>query len=497
MRYIYEEIDKIATKQPNAKVYIGKTTHTYCELKKQSDQLARYFAANVAQSEPIVVYGGQEFGMIVAFLAAMKSGHPYIPIETHTPQERLAYIVDIAKPALCVWTSECPMELPCSTVSLEQLMTESLKQEAVVPKGLALDETVYIIFTSGTTGVPKGVQISQQNLWSFVQWALQDLGIHKEDRFLSQAPFSFDLSVMSVYPALLIGGALVPLAKETVDDFKELFSVLPKLPIDVWVSTPSFIDICLMEPAFSHNELPSLRVFLFCGEELTKETAKKLLQKFPEAMIYNTYGPTEATVAVSQIQVTTELLEAVNRLPIGYVKEDTKVTIMHGNQVVVGETGEIVLSGPSISKGYVNNPSKTAAAFFTLNGEPAYRTGDAGKVIDGLLYYEGRIDFQVKLHGYRIELEEIDHHLMAIEGIKQAIVVPKYNQHKVQQLLAYVVMETTETKDYERAKMIRQELKKTVMPYMIPQKYVFCEQLPRTANGKLDRKRLIQEVNPT
>lgn len=173
---------------------------------------------------------------------------------------------------------------------------------------------------------------------------------------------------------------------------------------------------------------------------------------------------------------------------------------MADNQLLApGEIGEIILSGPSISKGYLNNPAKTEAAFFHLNGQPAYRTGDAGKLMaDGLLCYEGRMDFQVKLHGYRIELEDIEHHLMTISYIKQAIVVPKYKQHKVQQLVAFVVVtQNPFEKEYELAKAIRQELAETVMDYMIPQKLLFPEQLPRTVNGKIDRKRLMQEVNPS
>ncbi|MFD2728968.1 D-alanine--poly(phosphoribitol) ligase subunit DltA [Enterococcus camelliae] len=501
MKLLYEEIDKIAMNQPDTVVYFGAEQHTYRELKEQSDQLAHYFLTTLSNREPIVVYGGQEFEMLVAFLAAMKSGHPYIPIETNTPEERIALILDVAKPTLFLCVNRHPaVEVPCPVVAFNQIKTSHLKQEAAILDGLTLDETVYIIFTSGTTGIPKGVQISQRNLWSFVHWSLKELSIREGDCFLSQAPFSFDLSVMSVYPALLSGGALVPIEKEIVDDFKALFTLLPTLPMNVWVSTPSFMDICLMEPSFSEKELPNLRLFLFCGEELTKETAQKLLQRFPQALIYNTYGPTEATVAVSQIQVTSELLQKVDRIPIGYVKKDTTVSIMADNQLLApGEIGEIVLSGPSISKGYLNNPAKTEAAFFPLNGQPAYRTGDAGKLMaDGLLCYEGRMDFQVKLHGYRIELEDIEHHLMTISYIKQAIVVPKYKQHKVQQLVAFVVVtQNPFEKEYELAKAIRQELAETVMDYMIPQKFLFPEQLPRTVNGKIDRKRLMQEVNPS
>ena len=141
---------------------------------------------------------------------------------------------------------------------------------------------------------------------------------------------------------------------------------------------------------------------------------------------------------------------------------------------------------------------KTAEAFFQLDGVPAYRTGDAGKLVDNLLQYEGRLDFQIKLHGYRIELEEVDHHLTNVSYVKQAVVVPKYQGNKVQQLIAYVVPQAHEfSSDFQLTKSIKQELATLTMDYMIPQKFVYVEQLPLTSNGKIDRKGLMNEVNAT
>ena len=317
--------------------------------------------------------------------------------------------------------------------------------------------------------------------------------------FLAQAPFSFDLSVFSIYPALVSGGALKPLEKAVIQDFKQLFSTLAHLAIDVWVSTPSFMDICLMEPTFDEQHVPDLSVFLFCGEELTKKTAQELLTRFPHAYIYNTYGPTEATVAISGVQITQEVLDQYERLPIGYIKSDTRVLIAsEGEYVSDDQTGEIIISGPSVSKGYLNNPKKTEAAFFNYDGQPSYHTGDAGRLTkEGLLFYEGRIDQQVKLHGYRIELGDIEHYLLKDQRVKQAVVVPKYQGTKVQQLVAFVVLEKTAGQpNFQLTKAIKAELAKTLMDYMIPQRMNYVDLLPQTVNGKIDRKRLIAEVNP-
>lgn len=500
-RFVYQVIDTWAQNHPEQIVYQHQdTTYTYGQLKRYSDRVACYLTKEFPDRRPIVVFGGQQMEMLVLFLAASKSGHAYIPIDTHTPVERIELILSVADPSMIFAVDQWPLKTSDYPVIIsEELSTIIETFEEVVPlQGITLDETYYIIFTSGTTGVPKGVQISQRNLWSFIEWECRALGIKQNDRFLSQAPFSFDLSVMSIYPALVTGGALVPMEKTVIEDFKQLFATLPTLPIDVWVSTPSFMDICLMEKHFDQQHLPQLRVFLFCGEELTKETATLLMTRFPEAEIYNTYGPTEATVAVSGINITPTIVEQYPRLPIGKVKEDTTVVILDEGRVCEPlEKGEIVIVGPSVSKGYLNNPEKTAQAFFEFEGQPAYRTGDAGFfTTDHVLCYDGRLDFQIKLHGYRMELEEIDHHLMNVSLVKQASTVPKYKDHKVQQLIAYIVAEDNEyEKAFQLTKAIKAELAQQVMPYMIPQKFVYVSQLPRTINGKIDRKALIAEVN--
>lgn len=497
---LIKTIDLWGEKEPDRPVYNEKNkTYTYGELKRYSDQIAIYLQGKVQREQPVVVYGALEFDMLVCFLGAAKAGNPYIPIDAHTPNERIEMILNVAKPALIFSIDEWPAiqttATLCTTIELQSIFNTQKTSTQFNP--LTGDETYYIIFTSGTTGVPKGVQISHDNLVSFVNWLIKDFDLSEGMRFLAQAPYSFDLSVMSLYPALVSGGSLTPLIKEVINDFKQLFSALPELEIDVWVSTPSFMDICLMEPTFDGEHVPQLKRMLFCGEELPKGTAQKLLERFPKTAIFNTYGPTEATVAISGVQITEELLSNYGRVPIGYVKEDTKIYIMEENKEVAPEqVGEIIIAGPSVSKGYMNNPEKTKASFFAYQGQPAYHTGDAGKLVDGMLIYEGRIDFQVKMHGYRIELEDIDHHLTEVSYVKQAMVVPKYQNHKVQQLVAYIVAKQNEfDKEFKLTKAIKKELSASVMDYMIPQKYVYVEQLPLTSNGKIDRKGLINEVN--
>lgn len=362
------------------------------------------------------------------------------------------------------------------------------------------DNNFYIIFTSGTTGKPKGVQISHKNLLSFVNWELTDFDLPENPSFLVQAPYSFDLSVMSLYPALVAGGKLVVLPHDVTQNFAQLFATLPKLQFNVWVSTPSFAQMCFLDRTFDGEHHPDLTHFLFCGEELPHSEAAMLKKKFPNSHIFNTYGPTETTVAVTQVEITDEVLEKYDRLPIGRAKEDTRITIDTSKGDKPGE-GEIIIEGPSVSKGYMNNPEKTEAAFFKKDGDKylSYRTGDAGFFDGDMLFYRGRIDFQIKFNGYRIELEEINFYLTKNDLVRYGVAAPKYNKdHTVKQIVAEIELKEGVRRKYsdaELTKLIREDLAKNVMPYMIPQRYVYRDALPISQNGKVDIKAVIKEVN--
>ena len=257
MQNIITAIDQWANEKPEALAYQSeKEEFSYQTLRQWSDNLAHYLNQNIEAKTPIVVFGELEFAMIASFLGAAKSGHAYIPIESTTPLDRIQLILKVAQPAMILsvlpWPEELNVTIPVvSPEKLAEIFTTEHAYEKLQP--VMGDETFYIIFTSGTTGVPKGVQISHKNLLSFVNWNLKDFEIEAGMRFLSQAPYSFDLSVMSIYPALCSGGTLIPMEKAVINDFKKLFNFLPNLALEVWVSTPSFMDICLMEKTFDAN----------------------------------------------------------------------------------------------------------------------------------------------------------------------------------------------------------------------------------------------------
>lgn len=504
-----EAIEHFAQVQPDFPVYdILGQVHTYGDLKKDSDSLAAQIdRLGLPDKSPVVVFGGQEYEMLATFVALTKSGHAYIPIDSHSALERVAAIVEVAEPSLIIAINDFPLaDVAAPIFSAEQVQTafrEGASYELSHP--VQEDDNYYIIFTSGTTGKPKGVQISHNNLLSFTNWMITDKEFATPERpqMLAQPPYSFDLSVMYWAPTLALGGTLFALPSAVTQDFKQLFETILSLPIAIWTSTPSFADMALLSDDFNSQKLPQLTHFYFDGEELTVKTAQKLRDRFPQARIINAYGPTEATVALSAVAVTDEMLQNYKRLPIGYTKADSPTFVIdeEGQKVPNGQQGEIIVCGPAVSKGYLNNPEKTAEAFFEFEGLPAYHTGDVGSMTDeGLLLYGGRMDFQIKFNGFRIELEDVSQNLNKSKYIESAVAVPRYNKdHKVQNLLAYVILKDGVAEQFEReidiTKAIKEDLQDIMMSYMMPSKFLYRETLPLTPNGKIDIKGLISEVN--
>jgi hypothetical protein len=504
-----EAIEHFAQVQPDFPVYdILGQVHTYGDLKKDSDSLAAHIdRLGLPDKSPVVVFGGQEYEMLATFVALTKSGHAYIPIDSHSALERVAAIVEVAEPSLIIAINDFPLaDVTAPIFSAEQVQTafrEGASYELSHP--VQGDDNYYIIFTSGTTGKPKGVQISHSNLLSFTNWMITDKEFATPERpqMLAQPPYSFDLSVMYWAPTLALGGTLFALPSAVTQDFKQLFETILSLPIAIWTSTPSFADMALLSNDFNSQKLPQLTHFYFDGEELTVKTARKLRDRFPQARIINAYGPTEATVALSAVAVTDEMLQNCKRLPIGYTKADSPTFVIdeEGQKVPNGQQGEIIVCGPAVSKGYLNNPEKTAEAFFEFEGLPAYHTGDVGSMTDeGLLLYGGRMDFQIKFNGFRIELEDVSQNLNKSKYVESAVAVPRYNKdHKVQNLLAYVILKDGVAEQFEReidiTKAIKEDLQDIMMSYMMPSKFLYRETLPLTPNGKIDIKGLISEVN--
>src|SRR5207249_64935 len=483
---LIERIDNWAVVAPEAIAHISDgRTLTYWELRSRSNALACYLTQRFGDDRrPIAVLGHREPEMLVAFLGSVKSGRPYVPLDTALPQQRIDKILATSRAAL-VLTPKDILEFSALQVC----------SPAAAVRG---DEPFYILFTSGSTGEPKGVIITLACLEHFIAWMLAEQRFTElGEVFLNQAPFSFDLSVMDLYCCLATAGSLFSISRDLIENPKKLYRALASSGVTTWVSTPSFAQMCLVEDKFAEEMLPRVRRFLFCGETLAPQTAAQLLVRFPQAQVWNMYGPTEATVATTSIHIDAAILEKYSPLPVGSVMPGTKIVIVdeNGGELSANNRGEIIIAGPNVSPGYVGRPDLAARAFFEYRGLRAYKTGDLGRFRDSLLFFEGRIDEQIKLSGYRIELGDVEANLRALPTVRDAVVIPLMKNGAAQSLSAFVtLLARNETSDFKLAHNLRSQLGERLPVYMLPRKFVFLDAFPITANGKVDRAALARSL---
>lgn len=484
MRQILKQVQSWADEGPNRVAHLTASTGststtqlTYGALCSQSAALAKWLGPG---SEPLIMLGHKEPEMLVGFFAALESGRPYIPLDDSLPAHRVETITRVAGARWVLTPAQiAELTLPGDGLRLSREIRE--------------EDPFYVIFTSGSSGEPKGVIITAGCLDAFLSWMLDEQRLRSgAETFLNQAPFSFDLSVMDLYLSLVTGGTLFSVTRREVADFRALYRTFAECGVSVWVSTPSFVQMCLAEKTFAAARLPAVRRFLFCGETLPAETAAQLLDRFPDAQVWNTYGPTEATVATTSIRVTRDLLAVGGPLPIGHARPGTDILLLDddGFPAPDGERGEIVVAGPNVSPGYLGQPDLTARSFSVRGGQREYRTGDWGRLRDGLLYCEGRKDLQLKLNGHRVELADIEANFCALPHVRDCAVAPVLKGGAVTSLTAFVVLDG----DSGDAGL-RTELAKRVPAYMLPRKIVVLPFLPLTANGKADRRALGEMAN--
>ncbi len=485
--------DRTAVRSPAGSI-------TYRELTVAAEALAADFGVGHA---PVVVYGHKEPAMLTAFLAALRAGRPYLPLDASCPARRLLRCAHIAGADTVFAARPLPPDAGPQLEGEGIRLLDGISGVGRAPAAPAdPGRLAYIIFTSGSTGEPKGVPIRLSALGHFLGWlsAQQRLQGGREV-VLNQAPLSFDLSVMDIYLSLSLGGTLHAVTAELISRPRELFPWLYGAGLTVWVSTPSFARFCLAEPSFRQESLRDLRRLVFCGETLPAETAAELLRRFPEAEVWNTYGPTETTVAVTSVSVDAGLCR-VGPLPVGRPAPGMRVWVVapDGNPAADGEAGEIAIAGPQVSPGYLRAPAEAglAGGFGSLHdpdgGEVwGYRTGDAGRLQDGMLYCLGRLDRQVKIRGHRLEPDEIEHLMRSLPGVRDAAVVPALRHGGPGHLVAFVCAEAAgpePAEDFARAQDLRAALAERLPAYAVPSVFRFLAALPLTSNGKVDRARL-------
>lgn len=461
--------------------------------KKIGTCLCRYAQTN----QPVAVFMENTAQSWIAMVGAVYSGNFYAVVDAQTPIERLKDIVQSISPIAVIVDEKCRtkgQELEGIDVLFydEIIKTEANNTVLTQVRHRMIDtDPVYALFTSGSTGVPKGTVVNHASVIKYTQWYAGTFGIDETTIFGSQTPFYFSMSVATMFSALLTGASLVVIPKRLFSFPLELIQFMNEKQINTIYWVPSAMNIIANRKALDNHDLPSLKKVLFCGEVMPMKPLNYWRAHLPEDTLFaNLYGPTETT-DVAAYYIVDRKFHDDEVLPIGRPCANCSVMVLKQDDTLAqpGEEGELCIRGSFLACGYYNNPEKTAEVFTQnpLNKsypELIYRTGDIVKYNEyGELMYITRKDFQIKHQGYRIELGEIEAAVGAMESVFECACV--YDMDKQLIVMFY---SGQELKPGEILQSVRDRLPK----YMMPNKFVFLPELPHNANGKIDKKQLKQ-----
>lgn len=477
---------------------------SYAELNRLANRLAAVLLERGLRRRDVIgIVHTKSIACYAAMLAALKIGAAYVNLDDQNPPARLKHILDTAKPAIVV--GETIPELlraafDAAGATPIDMSDDSFRAAvdaapASEPEGMSLvtgSDPAYIMYTSGSTGVPKGAMMTHANILNFGAWTGARFGITENDVLTNVNPMYFDNSVFDFYGSMLNGAALAPVARETLAEPAEVLAQVERAGATIWFSVPSLLIYLTTMKLLQPQRLPSIRAFVFGGEGYPKQELRRLFATYgSRSRLINVYGPTECTCICSAWDVTErDLADDEGLVTLGPIAENFSMLVLDGDRAVEpGGVGELCLLGPQVGLGYANDPERTAAAFrpnplHDRWREIMYRTGDLVRLgPDGRrLDFVGRKDNQIKHMGYRIELEEIEAALNGIDGIAQSAVLQKTGRRGQKVLVAYVA-----ASDGANESGLREKLQGFLPPYMIPQRFEIHPSLPKNANGKVDR----------
>jgi len=475
-------------------VIAGANTYTYSELEQRSNRIAHYLHARGLKTGDLAgVLVKRTCDLPALILAIWKLGAAYVPLDPSYPVERVSTILNAAAVKLVVTDSDLVGNLGSfadKALQLDLAEAEIAQSSSSLPVvSIAPDQLAYVIFTSGSTGIPKGVEVTQGALHNFIHAVKREPGIGEHDRLLALTTLAFDISLLELFLPLTSGASVVIVNEEQSQDDLALRHLLDEQQITILQATPATWRLLIN----SGWRAPAGFRGLCGGELLTSDLAADLLAQGVD--LWNLYGPTEATVWTSAYRVRAAADGGVPHIYIGRPLANTQLHVLDdaGRPMPIGAFGELWVSGAGLAKGYLGDVQQTAARFVVdVEGRRLYRTGDQARwTHNGNVEFAGRLDNQIKLRGFRIELEEIEVQLRRHSAIKDAAVVLQHFDKTDQRLVAYIVYHQDEEPTNTE---LRKHLRQYLPDYMLPQQFTPIAQLPLLPSGKVNRKVLSQPV---
>lgn len=469
---------------------------TFSQYRQKSRALARAIIEakqkqGVALKSPVVVYLEKGSKMLASFMGTAYSGGFYSPIDVEMPAQRVDKILDILEPRVVVTTRELKSTFDQfhydGVYVIYDEVTFEPNNDSIVDAAMAeiLDrDLLYVLFTSGSTGVPKGVSVCHGSVFNYIDWFVETFGIEKDDSFGNQAPFYFDNSVLDIYSSLKTGATLFIIPSRLFFQPVPLLNYLKEHGINTIFWVPSALVAVSRLKALRNVDLSNtLKRVMFCGEVMPTRQFNVWRQFLPQVTFANLYGPTETDVC-TYFLIDREFSDD-EPLPIGRPIKNVEALVLdeEDNLVDDGEIGELCIRGVALAKGYYRNPEKTEAAFIqnplgNVVPDIIYKTGDLVRWNErGELMYLSRKDFQIKHLGYRIELGEIENAASTLDGIARCCCL--YHERR-RQIILFV------ERGAEK-KALKEELAQMLPEYMIPEKIIPLDKWPMNANGKTDR----------
>jgi amino acid adenylation domain-containing protein len=514
---LHQLLETSAARRPDAPaVQDGERILSYADLDGRANQLAHLLLElGVDRGDRVGLYLDKSLESIVGLFAVLKTGAGYVPLDPQAPVARLGYIagdcdircllsgsekaaswqalVDAGAPlqTIVVLNAGDPGEAPDGVAVHASSAVDHHPRVAPVVGGIDLD-LAYILYTSGSTGEPKGVVLTHLNAMTFVRWAHERFSVGPDDRLSSHAPLHFDLSVFDVFVAAASGALVVLVPARTSVFPREVAHFIDANAITVWYSVPSVLTMLTLRGGLEAGSLPSLRALLFAGEVFPTKYLRRLMELLPHASFHNLYGPTETNVC-THFEVPSLPDDQVEPIPIGAAIADVEVFAVaeEGRIARAGEVGELHVRGTTVMSGYWGDSERTRAALVadptgSGRGDLVYRTGDlVQEDDDGQYRFLGRRDAQIKARGYRIELGEIETALYANPQVLECAVVAIPDEVHTNKIKAYV----SGGGEVDQAALVA-TCAERLPRYMIPEIFEFRDVLPKTSTGKIDRQAL-------